>query len=289
MRLCFTGRCKTGNCFEVILLSGIREVQLLRVCRSCMVALALLGAVVITGKAQSTSSMLATDAALNLPDAPGESSSLRVYLDSPANAQAASGSSSAPQHAMASTTDMYILPGQQAPRLTAGNKFVMGVKDSVSPFSMVGWVASALYAQALDGAPNYGSNGKAFAQRLGASAARASSEDIFSNSIMAPILHEDPRYYKMGRGHSFVKRTVYAATRTIITRTDDGHATANLSLITGNMAGAALTNLYYPQRNRTFSQTTETFAGSIGGSALGFVVSEFLSDTLKLVHLSQSE
>lgn len=276
--------------FEVILLSVIREFQFLRTCRTCMLTLALVGAAAITGKAQSTSPVLAIDAALGLPDAPGAvSSSLRASVDLPARTEAASGFSPAPQQAMASTTDMYILPGQPVPRLTAGNKFAMGVKDSISPFSMAGWVASALYAQALNGAPNYGSNGRAFTQRLGASAARASSEDIFSNSIMAPILHEDPRYYKMGRGHSFLKRTIYAATRTIITRSDDGHATANLSLITGNMAGAALTNLYYPQRNRTFSQTTETFAGSIGGSALGFVVSEFLSDTLKLVHLSNSE
>ena len=210
-------------------MSGIREVQLLRVCRSCMVALALLGAVVITGKAQSTSSMLATDAALNLPDAPGESSSLRVYLDSPANAQAASGSSSAPQHAMASTTDMYILPGQQAPRLTAGNKFVMGVKDSVSPFSMVGWVASALYAQALNGAPNYGSNGKAFAQRLGASAARASAARTSSATPSWPrSFTKTLATTRWGAATAFVKRTVYAATRTIITRTDDGRTTPNL-------------------------------------------------------------
>jgi hypothetical protein len=47
--------------------------------------------------------------------------------------------------------------------------------------------------------------------------------------------------------------------------------------------------VYYPQSNRTFSQTTETFVGSIGGSALGFAVSEFLSDTLQLVHLKKSE
>jgi hypothetical protein len=193
------------------------------------------------------------------------------------------------QHDEASIRDMYILPGQSAPQLTAGDKFVMGIRDSVSPFSMMGWVASALYAQALDGAPNYGSNGRAFAQRLGASAARAGSEDIFSNSVMAPLFHEDPRYYKMGHGHSILKRGVYAATRAIITRTDEGRTTANFSLLVGNLAGSALTNVYYPQSNRTFSQTTETFAGSIGGSALGFVVSEFLSDTLQLVHLKKNE
>ena len=244
----------------------------------------------ITGKAQAASPTPAVEASVSLPDAPEAGSSSRsASADFVPAGEAAAGWDPARQRTLASTTDMYILPGQQAPRLTASNKFVMGVKDSVSPFSMVGWVASALYAQALNGAPSYGSNGKAFAQRLGASAARASSEDIFSNSILAPIFHEDPRYYKMGRGHNFMKRLVYAGTRTIITRTDEGRSTANYSLLAGNLAGSALTNVYYPQRNRTASQTMETFAGSVGGSALGFVVSEFLSDTLAIMHLTKSE
>lgn len=233
----------------------------------------------------------ADDAMLMLPDAPGAvSSSLTSSAEAaPSRAAAFMAFDPSPQQAMAGKTDKYISPGQQTPRLTAGNKFALGLKDAVSPFSMSGWVASALYAQAIDGAPNYGSNGKAFAQRLGASAARASTEGIFSDSIMAPIFHEDPRYYKLGHGHSFGKRVVYSATRCIITRSDDGRATANFALLAGNAAGAALTNVYYPQSDRTFSQTAETFAGSVGGSALGFVVSEFLSDTLKLVHLSKSE
>ncbi|MEO6981799.1 MAG: hypothetical protein ABI072_01625 [Edaphobacter sp.] len=225
-------------------------------------------------------------AMLELPDAPSASSS---DIPSGAAAPALSAFDSVPQQAIASTTDKYILPGQSAPHLTVGDKILLGMKDAVSPFSMVGWGASALYAQALNGAPNYGTNGKAFAQRLGASAARSVSQGIFSDSIMSSIFHEDPRYYKMGSGHSILKRGVYAATRVIITRTDDGRKTPNFALLSGNLAGAALTNVYYPQANRTFSQTTETFAGSIGGSALGFVVSEFLSDTLELVHLKKSE
>lgn len=250
-----------------------------------------------TAGSSASSDASANDAMLMLPDAPRPareivSSSVSDAAVAHVAVVPAAGFGFDPvrrQRGEASVRDMYILPGESAPQLTAGDKFVMGIRDSVSPFSMIGWVASALYAQVIDGSPNYGSNGKAFAQRLGASAARASSEDIFSNSVMAPLFHEDPRYYKMGRGHSILKRGVYAATRTIITRTDEGRATANFSLLVGNLAGSALTNVYYPQRNRTFSQTTETFAGSIGGSALGFVVSEFLSDTLQLVHLKKSE
>lgn len=181
----------------------------------------------------------------------------------------------------------YILPGQTAPHLSAGDKFVLGVRDAVSPLAAVGWVAAAGYEQATNGSPNYGQTGKGFAQRLGASAARASSEGIFSDSILSPILHEDPRYYKMGSGHNFFKRLVYAGTRPLITRSDGGREVPNLALLGGNLAGAALTQAYYPPLNRGFSQVLQTFGGSIGGSALGDVVSEFLADTVHALHKSQ--
>ena len=95
--------------------------------------------------------------------------------------------------------DDVIEPEEQAPRMTATNKIVMGMRDSVSPFAMIGWVASATYEQIVNGSPNYGQTGKGYARRLGAAAARNTSEDLISTSVLAPLLHEDPRYYKMGR------------------------------------------------------------------------------------------
>ena len=215
----------------------------------------------------------------SLPDAPDAPSA-----EYPAGGAHDAGSAT-PSPAIADTYDKYILPGQQAPPLHARDKFILGVRDAVSPLSAIGWVASAGYEQAANGSPNYGQTGTGFAQRLGASAARAGSEGIFGDSILAPLLHEDPRYYQLGRGHSFVRRLVYSGTRGLITRTDGGRATVNLANLGGNLGGAALTNLYYPSQNTSFSETAKTFGSSVGGSALGFVVSEFLSDTLQFLHL----
>ena len=60
-----------------------------------------------------------------------------------------------------------------------------------------------------------------------------SRRNIFSDSVIAPILHEDPRYYKMGPGpgHSFIKRLFYSGTRGLITRTDGGRQTINFANI----------------------------------------------------------
>ena len=58
---------------------------------------------------------------------------------------------------------------------------------------------AASYEQALNGSPNYGTDAGAYGQRVGAAAIRDASQTIFSDSIMAPILREDPRYYVMGK------------------------------------------------------------------------------------------
>ena len=93
----------------------------------------------------------------------------------------------------------------------------------------------------------------------------------------------------MGRGHNILKRAVYAATRVVISRTDSGRTTPNIALIAGDAAGAAITIPYYPAKNTTFSEVAETFGGSIGGSALGFVVTEFIGDALQYAHLKKKD
>ena len=237
-----------------------------------------------------------TEAALSLPDSPGVISAANANSDniafadpSPAQNPIQSLIHPAPPTATAAPLDKYIEPGQQAAKISAGDKILIGLRHSVSLFSVAGWATSAEYGLLINGSPNYGTNGKAYAQRLGAAAARNGSEVIFTDAVMASILHEDPRYYIMGPGHSFLKRTVYAITRPLITRTDSGRSTANFALLSGNLAGSALTQAYYPPVNRGFSQTMETFGNSLGGSAFGFVVSEFTGDILKAIHLTKSE
>jgi len=177
-----------------------------------------------------------------------------------------------------SPTEKFISPGQIAPTLTAGDKALLGVKNAFTPFAVSGWFASAGYSQVTNSSPNYGTDRGAFGRRLGAAAVLDSSENIFSDSLMSNVFHEDPRYYRMGPAHNFLVRLVYSGTRSVFTRTDGGHSSVNFAQLSGTLGGAALTNLYYPQANRSMGQTMETFGGSVGGSALSDVVSEFYAD-----------
>jgi hypothetical protein len=184
---------------------------------------------------------------------------------------------------------MTIAPGEITSPMTAQDKVVGGMKDSVSLFAMAGWFASAGWEQLTNGSPNYGTDRGAFGQRLGAAAVRDISEGIFNESFFAPVFHQDPRYYKMGPGQNFFKRAVYAGTRVIITRMDSGSTAPNFSMLAGDAAGAVLTNTYYPQLNHGFTQNALTMGSSLGGSALGFLVNEFSGDVLQFLHLKKAE
>jgi hypothetical protein len=235
--------------------------------------------------------------ALFLPDAPGFTSSSSATVDS----SSATGDLTEPWDAdetvaatrshlrIASLREITIQPGQTAPLLSTHAKVVLGLRESFTLFSVVGWTASAGFSQLTNGSPNYGTDSGAFGQRLGATSLRLISQNVIGNAFFAPVFHEDPRYYKMGPGHNIAERTLYAATRALITRSDDGRSQPNYSLLSGHLAGAALTNTYYPSINRGFGETAKTFGNSIGGSAVGFVATEFLDDALRFAHLQKLE
>jgi hypothetical protein len=191
-----------------------------------------------------------------------------------------------PQRPEAGPLQRYILPNQPAPALTAGDKILMGFRDSATPFSAAGWVLSATYEQIVNGPPNYAESGKGYAQRLGAAAARGTSKSIFSTSVLAPVFHEDPRYYKLGATHSAAARLLYAASRTFITKNDGGAPTPNLSLLLGTLGATSLTQAYYPPVNRGFDDLSRTYGEALGSDMFSMVVSEFLSEALDILHLN---
>lgn len=178
-----------------------------------------------------------------------------------------------------------VLPGQSAQPLTGGEKVKFAFVQAVSPFNILAWGISSAYSQAVDSAPHYGQGWAPYGQRYGAAAARGTMQTLATDAIFAPIFHDDPRYYELGRDHKLVNRVVYAATRTVITRGDNGKQRVNLPLLVGYGVAAGASYSFYPQRDRTGTQVAETYAGSIGGAALGFLFNEFLDDGLRIVHI----
>ncbi len=213
------------------------------------------------------------------PEAPP--AMLRTYVPA-ADADAAQGGTPAPRYAK------YISPNEKAESaMSTHDKIIMGFRDLYSPLTLAGITTSAGYGQLVNGSPNYGVDRGAFGQRLGAAGIRDASQGLFADAILAPALHMDTRYYIQGSDHSFMHRTVYSVTRVFVGRTDSGRNTVNAPLLIAYAGSAALNNAYYPPINRNFKDTASEFAGSIGGAALGFFVSEFSGTFLKALHLSK--
>jgi len=181
----------------------------------------------------------------------------------------------------------YIEPSQTAQPLASADKVLFGVHQLMSPYLLLTIATAAGYEQAANGSPNYGTNVGAYGQRLGAAAIRDATQDILSDSIMAAVLHEDPRYYVMGSGRNPVVRAAYAVSRVFVTRSDGGAATPNYSLLSGYAGAAALENAYYPPDNHGFTETAKSFGSSLGGAAFSNVVREFLPDILHKTRLEK--
>jgi len=189
---------------------------------------------------------------------------------------------------IAPVTLKYIPAGWTAQPLTAHDKVVLAFKDSYSPFSFLGIIFSAGYSHAVNGQPNYGTDKGAFGQRLGATAIRDTSEQLFTDAVFSPMLHEDPRYYVEGPQYNFFHRVIYAGTRPIITRTDSGKFTPNFALLLGYGAASAISYSYYPSINQNAKDTVATFGGGLAGAAIGDLVSEFSDEFLVKLHLKKA-
>ncbi len=270
--------------------------------RSVILTFALFGVMVpFTVAQEATETPTSTEAKLMLPDSPALTD--LALPDSPGAVFFSSSSSTTDdpadfddQKPKAVDTRPVLQPrvklvpaNRIAPPQTASDKIQMGLREAVTPYSILGWFVSAGWSHLIDSSPNYGTNSEAFAQRLGASAAIASSRNIFSDSILGPIFHQDTRYYQLGPGHNFIHRAIYAGTRPIIGRTDAGRTIPNYAYLLATGGSSGLTVTYYPEQNTTASEVGWTFATSLGGAALGNLISEFGGDIIQKLHLTRNQ
>jgi hypothetical protein len=168
--------------------------------------------------------------------------------------------------------------------IRTGEKFVLAAHDSFDPFN---WVLAGVYAAAYQKQnryPQWGQGAQGYAKRYGATFADGAISTYLSEGILPTLLHEDPRYFRLGQGAKW-RRIGYAMTRVLITKTDSGGDRFNNSEIVGNLMAAGLGNLYYPPRNRTVGDTLEKFGIGVVSDAAFNVLREFWPDMKrKILH-----
>jgi hypothetical protein len=163
------------------------------------------------------------------------------------------------------------------PPQTVKEKYVTAAEDSFDYSAIFVPLAIAGYDLESNPDPEFGTGGIAYGRYLWHAAVDQTSENFFVEAIVPSLTHEDNRYYTLGHG-GFIKRTGYALTRVVVTRSDSGNEVFNAGEVVGAGASAGLSSLYYPVRERSFSNTADQWGLNVGIDALSFVVKEFWPD-----------
>ncbi len=169
-----------------------------------------------------------------------------------------------------------IFPGETPRRLTARQKFIYAIRQWVEPIDLAPALLSTGWSQYQNSDPRYGTGADAFGQRFGAAIAREDSDRLFTDGLLPAVLHEDPRYYRMGESASNFHRGLYALGQTFVTRTDAGKVIPNYSGFLGRGMALGLTYAYYPAASRNGGVLLRGFGSSVGGLAVFDLLREFV-------------
>jgi len=173
-------------------------------------------------------------------------------------------------------------------KISAKRKMTIAAKDSFDyPIYATAAVYSLIY-QAENQNPSFGQGMEGYAKRLGTSLADQITGNMMTEGVMPSLLHEDPRYFRLGYGNgSFKHRLLYAVAQTFSTKTDHGTRTFNFSEWSGNAVAAAFSNVYYPD-TRTAHDNAEKLVIQCGTDTLSNVLKEFYPDIKRKLRRKKS-
>ena len=172
--------------------------------------------------------------------------------------------------------------------LTPRQKFQLFFKSATDPWPFALSAVSAGIDQAENSFPEYGQGVEGYAKRFGADYADYFTGNFFGNAVLTSWWHEDPRYFQKGTG-SFGRRFLWAASSTVWCRRDNGTWGPNYANVTGNLIGAAISNVYYPSSDRTVGETFERGFSVSAQGIVGAEVIEFWPDMVRHHRRKQAE
>ncbi|MGI4829732.1 MAG: hypothetical protein ACRYFU_16280 [Janthinobacterium lividum] len=167
--------------------------------------------------------------------------------------------------------------GSVLPPQTVKDKFKTGLADSFdySAFVFVGIQAGI--AQATDSYPAFHQGAAGYARYYWHTFADQADENLLVESVFPSVFHEDSRYYTLGHG-GFIKRSSYALSRALITRTDSGGETFNVAEIGGAASAASISAAYYPAEYRTWTKVGQRWLTNVILDTATLYVREFWPD-----------
>ena len=166
---------------------------------------------------------------------------------------------------------------EHLPAQTVREKFVTATQDSLDYSALFIPTVLAGVNLARRATPEFGTGASGFGQYWWHGALDQTSENYMVEFVVPALTHQDTRYYTLGHG-GFFKRTGYALSRAVVTRTDAGDEAFNVSEVGGAALSAGLSNAYYPAGERTVGNTVSQWGLNVGIDAGTFWFKEFWPD-----------
>jgi hypothetical protein len=160
------------------------------------------------------------------------------------------------------------------PPLTPSQKMKLMWKSTTDIYVFAFAAVTAGIGQAQNSHAAYGQGVEGYAKRFGANYADTADGNFWGNAILPIVLHEDPRYFRLGHG-SFTHRFLYGMSTTVWCKRDNGTSGPNYANVIGNFIAGGISNVYYPAADRGIEQTvqsalTVTAEGIIGAELIEF-------------------
>jgi hypothetical protein len=146
--------------------------------------------------------------------------------------------------------------------LTPKLKFTLALKDLTDPITVAGVGLLAGVGQA-GGGLSYEDGAEGFGQRFSTNYYNQITDIMIGGAILPIVLHQDPRYFYQATGSKF-SRVLHALSAVFIAKGDNGHWQPNYSSLGGDLASSAISNLYYPPRDRGVGLIFENFGVETG-------------------------
>lgn len=169
--------------------------------------------------------------------------------------------------------------------LTRKQKMSLAFHSAVDPVTFATAFVVAGLHEGFDDDPGFGWGAEGYFKRSGAAYLDTFDGTMIGNGILPSLLHQDPRYFRLGHGPTR-HRLLYAVAMSVICKHDvTGKWEPNYSNIIGNISSGALSNLYYPTNESGFGQTINNGMVVTAEGTLGSVFQEFWPDiSRKLFH-----
>ena len=168
------------------------------------------------------------------------------------------------------------------PPQSAREKFAAAGHDSFDYSSFLIAGIQAGFAQNSASYPEFHQGAVGYGRYYWHTLADTASENFMVGGAAPALFRQDNRFYTLGHG-GFRRRALYAASRILITREDNGNEMFNFSEVIGSGAASGVSTLYYPTKYRTWTKVGQKWLTSDIIDGANFTFKEFWPDINKKI------